>query len=82
MNRHLRPHKPTFKFLCIALSIKPEALAQASGLRPVIALALYHGYGATPKVALAALTGLNQIAGTHFSLSDIDIELHEREERP
>ena len=76
-----QPKKPSLHFLLLQYQIQPEALVRESGLPLLTAIALNCGYGTTEEIAQAALNGLNALRGTRYTLADIEIELHRRQQQ-
>jgi hypothetical protein len=61
--------------------IDPGLLARHSNVPMLTVEAVMNGYGTTPQVAEAILKGLNTLKGTHYTLNDISVELHPRQQQ-
>ena len=74
-----QPRKPSLCFLLLQYRVQAAELACASGLPLLTAIALGSGIGCTEEIAQAAINGLNALRGTHYTLTDIEVELYRRE---
>jgi hypothetical protein len=78
--RPLRPRKPSLRSLLVFHQVDPAILALQSHLPLLTVEAVMNGYGTTPQVAEAILKGLNTLNGTDYTLDNISVELHPRQQ--